>query len=448
MKRRSFLKTSLALSSALIAPDFLQAKDVDISKVKFDSQIYRQNSAQIIMIFLYGGPSELAGNLTNIEEIKKASQSSYDDYFRGITKTANNFWQEAGGTFMETLLADGDLSVFRTCYSKHREETNNKSHGKCVAQNQRGRFSAEGEGIFTTLAQILNQNGVIDQNTILPFITMEGESSFYAKGDRAVEGYLNPVGIGKDLDNPYERSGTNRWYYYTKEEREVKDYQKIAPALLNQKMDTLAQSINQTGAIKDAFSKRGSLESFIEEIKTKTLPQGVNYPDDNQFAQKLQTAVKILSANADTKIISLGNDGLGGWDDHNEARDYVTRMQTLFSALSSAMAHIKAEGKQNEISIMVFGDFGRNVNLNSALGWDHGNNQNFYLLGGKGYLKTPGIVGETELYNPNRLNRLYLKPKDGSYSFEPLSIAATIYKAFGVINPEVLTDGYTAIEGV
>jgi len=156
--------------------------------------------------------------------------------------------------------------------------------------------------------------------------------------------------------------------------------------------------------------------------------------------------VKILSANPDTKIISLGNDGLGGWDDHNDARDYVTRMEKLFSALSAAMAHIKAEGKENEISIMVFGDFGRNVNLNSALGWDHGNNQNFYLLGGKNYFRSVGIVGETELYNPNKLNRLYLKPKNGSYWFEPLSIAATIYRIFGVENPEVLTEGYGAID--
>ncbi len=448
MKRRTFLKTPLAFYGALAAPRFLRALDTDLSKVGFDSGVYQQNGAQIIMIFLYGGASELAGNLTNIEEIKKASQSDYDGYFRGITKTSNGFWQEAGGVFMETLLAGGDLSVFRTCYSKHREDTNNKSHGKCVSQNQKGRFDTDKEGIFTTLAQILKHNGVIDKDTVLPFITMEGESQFFAKGDREIEGFLKPVGIGKKLDNPYARSGINRWYYYNAQEREIKDYQKIAPPLLSQKMDDLAQSQNGFGAIKEAFSKRGSLEKFIERIKTKSLPAGIKYPDNNQFAQKLQTAVKILVANRDTKIISLGNDGLGGWDDHNEARDYVTRMENLFSALSIAMAHIKAEGKEKNISIMVFGEFGRNVNLNSALGWDHGNNQNLYVLGGKGYFKTQGIVGETTLYNPNRLNRLYLKPKEGSYSFEPLCIAATVYKAFGVTNPAILTGGYDAVRGL
>ena len=446
MKRRNFIKLSLASSSLLLAPSLSRAADVDISAVRFNANTYTSNAAQTIMIFLYGGPSELSGNITNLEEIKKASQSSYDSYFRGITPTANNFWQEAGGTYMETLLANGDLNVFRTCYSAQREETNNKSHGECVAQNQRGAFREEGSGIFTTLAQILEKNGAIGENTILPFITMEGESAFYAKGDKALSGYLNPVGVNQNLDNPYERTSDNRWFYYTQEEQQVVDYEHNTTAAMNIAMDTLAQSQNKEGQIKEAFKKRGQLESFINQIKEKTLPVGITYPSNNAFGEKLQTAINILSSNPDTKIISLGNDGLGGWDDHNDARDYITRMETLFSALSAAMAHIKAEGKENNISIMVLGDFGRNVNLNSALGWDHGNNQNFFLLGGKGFFNPLGVVGETELYNPSRLNRLYIKPKASSYSFEPLSVAATLYKIYGIENPEVLTGGYKPIE--
>lgn len=446
MKRRDFIKLSLATGTVLLSPSLGSAKDVDISKVRFNATTYGANKAQTIMIFLYGGPSELSGNLSNIEAIKKASQSDYDAYFRTVTPTANHFWQEAGGTFMEDLVASGDLNLFRTCYSLEREKNHNKSHGECVAQNQRGAFREEGSGIFTTLAQILEQNGVIDENTILPFITMEGESAFYARGDRPLSGYLNPVGVNQDLDNPYARDNDNRWFYYSEKEREVEDYDTNTTAAINSAMDRLAQAQNQEGKMKEAFQKRAKLEAFINTIKEKSLPEGITYPNNNAFGEKLKTAINILASNEDTKIISLGNDGLGGWDDHNAARDYVTRMEELFSALSSAMTHIKAEGKENHISIMIFGDFGRNVNLNSALGWDHGNNQNFFLLGGKNYFNPVGVVGETELYNPNRLNRLYLRPKKGSYSFEPLSIAATLYKIYGIENPEVLTGGYKAIE--
>jgi uncharacterized protein (DUF1501 family) len=94
---------------------------------------------------------------------------------------------------------------------------------------------------------------------------------------------------------------------------------------------------------------------------------------------------------------------------------------------------------------MVFGEFGRNVNLNSANGWDHGNLQNFYVLGGKGYFNHKGVVGETIVENTGQINRLYLKPKSGTYQFEPMSIAATLYKIYGIENPETLTDQYEAI---
>ena len=110
------------------------------------------------------------------------------------------------------------------------------------------------------------------------------------------------------------------------------------------------------------------------------------------------------------------------------------------------MAHIKAEGKEQRINIMVFGEFGRNVNLNSALGWDHGNLQNFYVLGGKGYFNHKGVVGETVVDNTGSINRLYLKPKAGSYQFEPMSIAATLYKIYGIDNPETLTNGNKEID--
>jgi len=94
---------------------------------------------------------------------------------------------------------------------------------------------------------------------------------------------------------------------------------------------------------------------------------------------------------------------------------------------------------------MVFSEFGRNVNLNSAKGWDHGNLQNLYVLGGKGYFNHKGVVGETVLGETGSINRLYLKPKKGSYQFEPLSIASTLYKIYGIENPEILTNGNAPI---
>jgi len=91
--------------------------------------------------------------------------------------------------------------------------------------------------------------------------------------------------------------------------------------------------------------------------------------------------------------------------------------------------------------------------LNDSRGWDHGNCQNLYTVGAAtgtaGSL--PGrelgkIVGETELGVEISKSRLYTKPTESSYQCEPFAIAASVYKYFGVQNPEVLTGGYAAID--
>jgi len=448
MQRRGFIKLSLVLSSVVLMPQYTYANTLDISQIEFSSEIYAENNAQTIIIFMYGGASQLSGNLTNIEDIKKNSQSNYD-YFRGITKTENSCWKEAGGKYMEELIADGDMTIFRCCYSKVREDANIKAHGVCTEQNQKGTFDDNAAGIFTNLAQVLEGNGVVTQDSLMPFVTMESDSTFFVEGDKSLSAYLKPIGINEKFDNPYSRD-VRSWLYYTQDEREIDGYNSkdngFDPAL-DTTMDKIAQSNNQPGKIKDAFSKRASISQFIEDISSVQTPDlGENRYPSNDFSPKIEAAVKLLGANPDTKVITLGTGGLGGWDDHNDARDYVSRMDNLFSSLKSAMAHIKALGKEDSINIMVFAEFGRNVNLNLANGWDHGNLQNLYVLGGKGYFNHKGIVGETILENTGSLNRLWLKPKKDTYWFEPNSIAATLYKIYGIQNPTILTDGYDVIE--
>ena len=453
MDRRDFIKVSIGAGVSLLVPNIISAKELDLSKINFSKRDY---NAQTIIIYMYGGASSLAGNLTNIDEIKKHSQSSYDDYFRGITKTQNGFWSEAGGEHLEKMLNDGDMSIYRTCYSEIREKSGNKAHGVCTEQNQKGTFNTDNaNGIVTNIATILYANSQIDSNAKMPFVTMEGDSKFYADNSLKRPSFLKPVGIDENFSNPYERArwSVRNWLYYTKQEREDPNYYKsdeeggFDPAF-SAKMDKVALNNSSSGKIKDAFLKRGDLAKFINEIKNTQTPDlaDESYPQNNPFAKKLEAAIKILQKSSDTKIITLGTGGLGGWDDHNEARDYVTRSNSLFRALRSAIAHLKAIDKIDDVNIMVFAEFGRNVNLNSANGWDHGNLQNLYIFGGKGYFNHKGIVGETKLDVTGKVNRLWLKPKEGSYWFEPLSIGATLYKIYGVDNPEVLTGGYGAID--
>ena len=452
MNRRALLKLSTVASLALLFPKRAEAAKFDFSSVQFSQEKYDANKAQTIIIFLYGAASQLSGNLSNIEEIKKASQSNYDDYFRGVTQTTNKCWQEAGGTHMEELMANGDMTIFRNCFSKVRDESGSKAHGVCTSQNQKGSFVDDRAGIVSSLAQVLEDNGVVNENTLMPFVTLEGDSTFYLDGDKPLNGYLKPIGVDEDLNNPYSRNARARWYYYTEEERDSapKTYYNKESGFdpkFEATLDALAQSKNKNKKITNAFTRRESLSDFIEGIESAATPDlGVDaYPQNSSFARKVETSIKIAANNPDTKLITLSSGSLGGWDDHNDAREYVSRMESLFKTLKSAMKHLKVLGKDKNVNIMLFGEFGRNVNLNSALGWDHGNLQNFFVLGGKEYFSHQGVVGETVLDDVGAINRLFLKPKEGSYQFEPMSIASTIYKIYGIENPEILCDGYAPV---
>lgn len=432
MNRRQFLKLSMYTGCSCLVPGFARTgKAAPIDDVLFNPSVYSANQPQTIMVFLYGGSSELGGNFTNYDAFKDLSQNSYVTHFGGdnLAMTSNGFWATAGGEIMESMLSAGDLSVLRTCFSQVRWDNDNRSHGSCVAQNQRGSFNEDGPGIFANLSRILEQNNIIDENTKLPFLTMEGDSAFYATGDYLRNPILEPISINENLDNPFHRDWV-RW--------ESEAYYEA--------MDTLARLLNPEGKIRDAFEKREEMDAFIEEIKSIPDPDlGVDAYEDNGFANKMKTAIKILDYNPETRIVSLGTDGLGGWDDHNDAENYMGRMQELFQALKSGMAHIRQLGKQGPINIIVWGDFGRGVNLNSANGWDHGNLQNVFVLGGTRYFSNVGVVGETVLENTGDVNRLFLRPEASSYWFEPSSVAATIYSIYGVTNPEVLTGGMPVI---
>ena len=442
--RRHFLKGLGALGIASVLPRGLYSADLDYDAIEFDPTIYENNNPQTIIIYLYGGPSELAGNLTNIEEISSKSQNPYplgnDRYMKIVEKYG--LWGNAGGDAMARMLDTGDLNLFRTCY---RTVDNLKAHGECTSQAQRGSDIEGGAGVIANLAAILYRKGVVTEPTgnddvgkSIPFVTMEGESTFFAEEDLNLNPFLKPVAFGSGSDNPYKRDG---WYY------EKKVLNKENNTTYGNYFDAIAQRFNPEGKIREAFERRVTLERFANEIHELSLPDGIEYPN-NTFGNRLKTAMNLLIHNEHTKVVSMGSPGLGGWDDHSNAIDrYTRRMTDLMESIEMAMAHAKTAGKRN-INIVVFGEFGRNVNYNNSLGWDHGNNQNVYWFGGWDYMNRLGIVGETEVTGGG--TRIYTRPKNfgkagESYHFQVFSVAATLYRMYGIKNPEILTHGNPVI---
>ncbi|MCF6201156.1 MAG: DUF1501 domain-containing protein [Hydrogenimonas sp.] len=446
MKRREFLKNTIAMAAAsTLFPGFSSgdvvpvdsSKPLPLDQVIFDYDTFAKNDAQTIIVFLSGGMSDVVGNVQHIEEIKSKDMSLKKYPANGITPTTNGFWKEAGGDFLEQMLSDGNLNVFRTCYNPG----GSLAHGFSQKRNMNGNDAGYNSGIVTTLMHVLNQNGAISPTATLTNVAIDG-GDYRLLEDGATSqmlpDFLRPASFNRGLENVYN-------YMMSPDGVSVGDTsanQKLNSANFSEELTALSQRHNLYDALSNIFNRRNEMSNFLESIIAEKLP--VEYPATVD-GLKLEAAMRILVNNPDTKVVcTLG--GYNGWDDHSNAiENHTKRAYQLFDAINSAMEHAKAVGKDN-INIVLFSDFGRNLTLNSADGWDHGNNQVIYWFGGKKYFNQLGIVGNTYLYEMIKKYRLYSRPKDDSYQFRPYSIAATIYALYGITNPEVLTGGYGVID--
>lgn len=468
MNRRTFLRALSALGASTVISRALANDYAITSKVSgfretqaaietravlLDQVQYVRPAVmpKLINVFLYGGPSELAGNLTNIADINCCSQNPYPAILRpnvtGSVYTRNGFWATAGGNAMETMLAAGDLSIYRTI---NRVREDNKAHGRSIMQNLVGNLDIGSPGIARTLAAILTAHGAFgsrDLNTLfLPFVSFEGQSRIYNEGDvrTVIPSALMPVTLDANLvGNPYQRADNS---YLPQGSAEDASLEALAASVTRAYGERYSE-------MNRSLANRIKLDEFIRTQFNSTtvnaaLPAGVVYPN-TPLGRVLKAAVSLALRNPDTLFISINGAG-PGWDDHNLALvNYPVRMNDLMTALSTAMTHLRASNR-NDIIINVYGDFGRNVNINDTLGWDHGNNQNFYTLGGAGIAgRSLGkLVGRTQRIGTSYENRQYTSPTSDSYQCEPFAIAASTFKYFGIQNPEVLTGGVAPVDEV
>ncbi|MDH5572556.1 MAG: DUF1501 domain-containing protein [Gammaproteobacteria bacterium] len=485
MKRRKFIKSMGALGAAFSAPSFFTnnyfIKSASaaplIGNVEF---VLPARLPQVINVFLYGGPSELAGNLTNIVDINNNSQNPYTSVESDILMnmdindatapgqiTPHGFWKDAGGLIMEGMLASGDLSVYRTI---NRRKENSRAHRLSILSSQKGNLDIEiSGGVGTTLASVLYANkSLLDgsallggrqlEELLLPFVSFEGESSAFASDARAgsIQLPLQLKGISMDQNfaNPYTRDrgigdeAVIDALVAKVSGGSISRYQKVNEGFINR--EKLVSQISGLGAAIDTANAATYLPNVgAGDVDGNATTGVLEYPN-NSFSRRVQAAVTLAMQNPDSLYITIGGE-LGGWDDHDNSIDkYKTRMTDLMTTLRVAAKHIRLGSRvgaaagipTDNIIINVHGDFGRNVNLNGSMGWDHGNNQNLYTIGGAG-VRAAGalgkVVGSTERFGDAGQNRQYTRPTSSSYEAEPMSIASSVYSYFGVRNPQELT---------
>jgi hypothetical protein len=112
----------------------------------------------------------------------------------------------------------------------------------------------------------------------------------------------------------------------------------------------------------------------------------------------------------------------GRWDYHsNNFGQCRERLPKLDLALSALVEDIHARGLDRDVSVVVWGEFGRTPKINQNAGRDHWPSVSCALLAGGG-MRTGQVVGAT--------NRLGEVPKDRPVTFQ--DVFATLYRNLGI----------------
>lgn len=135
--------------------------------------------------------------------------------------------------------------------------------------------------------------------------------------------------------------------------------------------------------MRDLFSLNTSITPILKaEVSTNsTLPtvNGGNAGGDGNLSGQLDVVAKLINAGAPTRVWSAS---LGGFDTHaNEANAQATLLGSLSQSINRFLAAITPSGRSQDVTILVYSEFGRRVRANASQGTDHGTSGPVFVIG-------------------------------------------------------------------
>jgi len=122
---------------------------------------------------------------------------------------------------------------------------------------------------------------------------------------------------------------------------------------------------------------------------------------------------------AGVRVVTLA---FGRWDTHSDNfSTNAQRMPKLDMALSALVEDLHQRGMDKDVSVVVWGEFGRTPQINPQAGRDHWSPVNFALLAGGG-LRTGQVIGSTDQH------AAYVKDRPVTYA----NVFSTLYRNLGI----------------
>jgi uncharacterized protein (DUF1501 family) len=108
---------------------------------------------------------------------------------------------------------------------------------------------------------------------------------------------------------------------------------------------------------------------------------GGNAGGDDELSQQLDVVAKLIGGNAPTRVWSVS---LGGFDTHADERSAQSRLiGHVSSAVEGFLARLAGTGRAEDVTVLVYSEFGRRVRANASDGTDHGTAGPVFVAGPK-----------------------------------------------------------------
>ncbi|MFK7844722.1 MAG: DUF1501 domain-containing protein [Rhodothermales bacterium] len=105
----------------------------------------------------------------------------------------------------------------------------------------------------------------------------------------------------------------------------------------------------------------------------------VEYPGGNPLSENLSIVARLIKGDLGARIYHVT---LGGFDTHaNQGNTHANLLRNLSEAVDVFLQDIATDGREEEVMLMTFSEFGRRVGQNGSFGTDHGTAAPLFILG-------------------------------------------------------------------
>jgi uncharacterized protein (DUF1501 family) len=186
-----------------------------------------------------------------------------------------------------------------------------------------------------------------------------------------------------------------------------------------------------------AFIQKTAFDAYdtSERLQNaKNYKPTVAYPSDG-LAQGLKLVAQVIMQKLGTKVFFVE---IGGFDTHaNQRGDHARLLGYVSNAVGSFLQDLKNQGRDKDVLIMTFSEFGRRVQENGSAGTDHGAAAPLFIAGGS---TRGGVYGA----NPDFHN---LVDGDIRYNLDFRQVYGTILDRWlGATSSQVLGSTYAPVE--